>query len=95
MRRLQVIQFPSSEHRGLSPNASRRVMNIHKFTNSKTFFCFMRKFPDFKGKTRPVKPVMVHVNYHPDKFERLKAIRAFYMEGQSTALDRFPCGENE
>ena len=91
----EVIMFPSSVHRGKSPNVSRRVMDIHKFSNSKTFFCFMRKFPNFKKKSRPVKPVLVHVNYHPDKFERLKGIREFYMNDNSNALDRFPCGEKE
>ena len=89
----EVIQFPSSVHRGISPNVSRRVMDIHKFANSKTFFCFMRKSTSFKKRGRPVKPVLVHVNYHPDKFERLKAIKAFYLDGENGALDRFPCGE--
>ena len=68
-------------------------MDIYKFVNSKTFFCFMRKASNFKRRYRPVKPVMIHVNYHPDKFERLKAIRAFYQEGVDGALDKFPCGE--
>lgn len=34
----------------------------------------------------------VHVNYHPDKHERMKAVEARYVRGELQALDRFPDG---
>jgi hypothetical protein len=38
-------------------------------------------------------PVMVHVNYHPDKFERLQSVWKKYVEGDAHALDHYPIGE--
>lgn len=35
-------------------------------------------------------PVMVHVNYHPDKFARMQSIWARYVEGDMHALDKYP-----
>ena len=38
---------------------------------------------------------MVHVNYHPDKWERMKAIWAYFVDGKKKALDAFPDGSCE
>ena len=81
----EVISFPLSPVRG-SPMASRRVVDFRTFVNSKTFFRYMRKEAGFKD--RPP-PCMIHLNYHPDKFERLKAIEAYYIGRQMGALDQF------
>jgi arabinosyltransferase len=37
-------------------------------------------------------PVMIHVNYHPDKHPRMLAIVERYVKGNMNALDRFPDG---
>ena len=41
---------------------------------------------------RQPSPAMVHINYHPDKFERMRAVFAYYLNGDSHALDAFPGG---
>ena len=40
--------------------------------------------------TRPC--ATVHVNYHPDKWERMLAIIDKFQKGKRDALDRFPDG---
>lgn len=35
---------------------------------------------------------MVHINYHPDKFERMRAVFAYYLNGDAHALKPFPGG---
>ncbi len=37
-------------------------------------------------------PVMVHVNYHPNKQERMRAIWAAYITGDRAALQALPDG---
>lgn len=71
-----------------SPQVSVRVMDIDQFMNSK------RLFKDIRNRSKdkqPAKPVTVHVNYHPDKHERMQAIFKYYA-GDSNALDPFPGG---
>lgn len=70
-----------------APNVSVRVMEIHKFMNSKVLFKFVRHQPRGRQPT----PVMVHINYHPDKFERMRAVFA-YLNGDAHALKPFPGG---
>uniref|UniRef100_A0A0E0QAJ0 Uncharacterized protein n=1 Tax=Oryza rufipogon TaxID=4529 RepID=A0A0E0QAJ0_ORYRU len=41
---------------------------------------------------RKLKPVIVHLNYHPDKSERMKAVIEFYVNGKQNALEHFPDG---
>mmetsp|Transcript_39767 Transcript_39767/g.88392 ORF Transcript_39767/g.88392 Transcript_39767/m.88392 type:complete len:376 (-) Transcript_39767:607-1734(-) len=72
-----------------SPQVSVRVMEIDLFMNSKRLFKDIRK----RAKAlRPSLPVMVHINYHPDKHERMKAVFKYYLEDDEHALDRFPGG---
>ncbi|KAG2497437.1 hypothetical protein HYH03_004592 [Edaphochlamys debaryana] len=71
-----------------SPQVSVRVMEIDKFMNSKRLFKDIRHRP--KGQQPPL-PVMVHINYHPDKHERMKAVVEWY-GGNEHALDAFPGG---
>ncbi|KAK3268106.1 hypothetical protein CYMTET_23377 [Cymbomonas tetramitiformis] len=71
-----------------SANVHPRVLDIYDFVNSKTLFRTMRKDPKFKDHV----PVMVHVNYHPDKHKRMKAIVKRYIEGVPHALASFPEG---
>lgn len=66
-----------------------RVMELEKFMNSKFLFKDVRH----RSKDRqPAMPVMVHINYHPDKHERMRAVVQYYVDGDEHALDRFPGG---
>ncbi|XP_072973195.1 arabinosyltransferase RRA2-like isoform X1 [Typha angustifolia] len=68
--------------------ASRRTMDMYLFMNSKVLFKTVRK----DSELRKLKPVIVHLNYHPDKFARMKAVVEFYVNGKQNALERFPDG---
>ncbi|GAX77314.1 hypothetical protein CEUSTIGMA_g4760.t1 [Chlamydomonas eustigma] len=72
-----------------SPQVTVRVMDIDQFMNSKRLFKDIRKRPKAQ---RPPKPIMVHVNYHPDKHERMRAVFKYYKDGDEHALDSFPGG---
>lgn len=69
-------------------HASRRTMDIYQFMNSKVLFKTVRK----DAQLRQLKPVLVHVNYHPDKYARMKAVVEFYVNDKKDALDPFPDG---
>ncbi|KAG2321235.1 hypothetical protein Bca52824_014448 [Brassica carinata] len=64
-------------------------MDMYEFMNSKVLFKTLRKSEELKKK---VKPVIVHVNYHPDKLNRMQAVVEFYVNGKQDALDSFPDG---
>ncbi|KAG2497784.1 hypothetical protein HYH03_004056 [Edaphochlamys debaryana] len=81
------IFFPSHDAYRTS-RISVRIMNIDKFLNSKRLFRTIRYEPQYANHM----PVMVHVNYHPDKFQRMQSIWAKYVEGDKTALDKYPVG---
>ncbi|KAL0865751.1 hypothetical protein Bca101_044869 [Brassica carinata] len=69
-------------------HASKRVMDMYEFMNSKVLFKTVRKNRELKK----LKPVIVHLNYHPDKLERMQAVVEFYVNGKQDALDSFPDG---
>jgi hypothetical protein len=46
----------------------------------------------YQQRAQQQKPVMVHLNYHPDKLERAKAAYAYFVEGDLRALEDFPGG---
>lgn len=72
-----------------SPQVTVRVMEIDKFMNSKRLFKTVRHMPKSQ---QPPKPITVHINYHPDKHERMKAVFKYYVDGDDTDLMRFPGG---
>lgn len=72
-----------------SPQVSVRVLEIDKFMNSKRLFKDIRKRAKAQ---RPELPVMVHINYHPDKHERMKAVVKWYLEGDEEGIQKFPGG---
>lgn len=83
----EVLFFPSHPgYEGL--HASRRTMDFYAFMNSKVLFKTVRKDPNLKK----LKPVIVHINYHPDKLPRMQAIVEYYLNGKQDALDPFPVG---
>lgn len=69
-------------------HAAKRTMDIYMFMNSKVLFKTVRK----DDKLKKLKPIIVHVNYHPDKLRRMKAVVEFYVDGKKNALDTFPDG---
>ncbi|XP_038976613.1 arabinosyltransferase RRA2-like [Phoenix dactylifera] len=69
-------------------HASRRTMDMYLFMNSNVLFKTVRK----DANLRKLKPVIVHVNYHPDKLRRMKAVVEFYVNGNQNALDPLPDG---
>ncbi|CAH9120775.1 unnamed protein product [Cuscuta epithymum] len=83
----EELFFPS--HPGyVGLHASRRTMDIYLFMNSKVLFKTVRKDSNLKK----VKPVIIHINYHPDKLPRMQAVVEFYVNGKQDALDSFPEG---
>ncbi|KAL8250631.1 hypothetical protein R6Q59_034324 [Mikania micrantha] len=85
----EQLFFPSYPgYTGL--HASKRTMDRYMFMNSKTLFKQVRKDANLKK----LKPVIVHVNYHPDKFPRMKAVMEFYFNGKQDALEPFPDGSD-
>jgi arabinosyltransferase len=52
---------------------------------------FFKKWRHLNPATRP-KPVMVHVNYHPDKGERMKGIIEYFATGDVDAIMTWPGG---
>lgn len=81
----EVIFFPSRPGYS-SPCPTRRIMDRFLFMNSKTLFVYLRK--DEVAYQR-VKPAMVHVNYHSDKWPRFQAVSKKYVDGIENALDEF------
>lgn len=83
----EELFFPS--HPGYDGlHASRRVMDYYDFMNSKVLFKQVRK----DGRFANHMPVTIHVNYHPDKFQRMLAIVEYYVHGNKQALNPFPDG---
>lgn len=83
----EELFFPSHPgYEGL--HASKRTMDIYLFMNSKVLFKTVRK----DAHLRKLKPVIVHLNYHPDKSDRMKAVIEFYVNGKQNALENFPDG---
>mmetsp|Transcript_41612 Transcript_41612/g.69529 ORF Transcript_41612/g.69529 Transcript_41612/m.69529 type:complete len:430 (+) Transcript_41612:191-1480(+) len=68
-----------------------RVMDYLLFANSKTFFRSERaKF--FPGVRATTKPLMIHMNYHPDKHNRMLCIMERYFDNRADACDTLPQG---
>ncbi|GFZ10300.1 nucleotide-diphospho-sugar transferase family protein [Actinidia rufa] len=84
----EELYFPSHPgYVGLHA-AAKRTMDFYLFMNSKVLFKTVRKDPNL----RKLKPVIVHVNYHPNKLPRMKAVVEFYVNGKKDALEPFPDG---
>lgn len=71
-------------------HASRRTMDIYLFMNSKVLFKTVRNDANLSK----LKPVIIHVNYHPDKLPRMKAVVEYYVNGNQDALKPFPDGSD-
>lgn len=85
----EELFFPSHPgYEGL--HAARRTMDFYLFMNSKVLFKTVRKDANLSK----LKPVIVHVNYHPDKLPRMKAVVEYYVNGKQDALKHFPDGSD-
>lgn len=83
----EFLFYPSHPgYEGL--HASKRTMDFYSFMNSKVLFKTVRKDSNLKK----LKPVIIHINYHPDKLPRMKAVVEYYFNGKQDALDSFPDG---
>lgn len=83
----EELFFPSHPgYNGL--HAAKRTMDFFLFMNSKVLFKTVRR----DAKLKKLKPVIVHINYHPDKLPRMKAVVEFYFNGKQDALEPFPDG---
>ncbi|XP_013456384.2 arabinosyltransferase RRA3 isoform X2 [Medicago truncatula] len=69
-------------------HAAKRTMDMYLFMNSKVLFKTVRN----DAKLSKLKPVIIHVNYHPDKLPRMKAVVEYYVNGNQDALKPFPDG---
>ena len=70
-----------------------RILDYLKFANSKTFFRSERgRFIPGDKTAKSDTPVMIHMNYHPDKHKRMLCLIARYHEGKLNACDEFPGG---
>ncbi|KAI9114654.1 hypothetical protein K1719_014352 [Acacia pycnantha] len=56
--------------------------------NNKVLFKTVRN----DTKLSKIKPVIIHVNYHPHKLPKMKAIVEYYVNGKQDALKPFPEG---
>ncbi|XP_027355430.1 arabinosyltransferase RRA2-like [Abrus precatorius] len=85
----EELSFPS--HPGYDGlHAARRTMDFYLFMNSKVLFKTVRNDANLSK----LKPVIIHVNYHPDKLPRMKAIVEYYVNGKQDALKPFPDGSD-
>lgn len=85
----EELFFPSHNgYEGL--HASKRTMDFYLFMNSKVLFKTVRQ----DARLSKLKPVIVHVNYHPDKLPRMKAVVEYYVNGKQDALKPFPVGSD-
>lgn len=85
----ELLFFPSHPgYEGL--HASKRAMDYYLFLNSKVLFTKFRHEPQMLR----YKPVIIHINYHPDKLPRMKAVVEYYVHGKKEALKPFPDGSD-
>ncbi|CAI5982622.1 unnamed protein product [Closterium sp. NIES-64] len=68
---------------------SRRVLDIHRFINSKVLFKELKR--DY-GRLQSLvgSAVAVHINYHVDKLMRFSAVTSFFMDRERAAFDSLP-----
>eukprot|EP00898_Chlorokybus_atmophyticus_P007227 jgi/Chlat1/7505/Chrsp61S07005 len=88
----EILMFPSHGEYA-SPGASLRVLDYMLFMNSKIYFRTLRgRFLPAATAPETQPPVMVHMNYHPDKHKRMLCLIDRYVHGKVDACDNFPGG---
>merc|ERR1711920_203517 len=81
--------YPAYRGKG-AVGVSSRVMNYYCNLNSKTFFRFVRDDAELLNGYRPVS---AHVNYHPEKPQRMVDLHAFYYEKEPHGIHKWNGGE--
>lgn len=81
--------YPSHGAHG-AVGVSSRVMNYLCNLNSKTFFRFVREDVELLNGYRPLS---IHVNYHPEKLQRMVDLHAFYHLHEPTGIHRWNSGD--
>ena len=75
---------------------SLRVLHFDQWVNSKVYFFSSRsKFIPGHAVSEAETPVMVHMNYHPDKHKRMLCVWERYTKGKLNACDQFPGGSEK
>ena len=72
----------------LVAGVSMRVMNYLCFLNTKLLFKYMRHDPQL-GDAAQHLPVTCHVNYHPEKEQRMRASSQFYLQASEWSSSSF------
>jgi hypothetical protein len=74
---------------------SQRVMNYACFQNTKYLFRYMRYDARlYDAETgRSLRPVSAHVNYHPEKPQRMVSLIAQYLKGERNAISKWSWSE--
>lgn len=72
----------------ITTGITKRVMDINDFMNSKYLFKTVRYSPNLRSHV----PVMVHLNYHPEKWERMRAVIRYFHDDDPRALSAWPDG---
>jgi hypothetical protein len=74
---------------------SQRVMNYVCFQNTKYLFRYMRYDPQlYDGEAGlSLRPISVHVNYHPEKPQRMVSLIAQYLKGERDVIAKWHWGE--
>ena len=85
----QVYLWGQADHKTYS-GTSQRVMNYVCFQNSKYMFRYMRYDSDLYPNHRPAS---VHINYHPEKPDRMVSVIAQYWNGKKDAIEVWNWGE--
>ena len=74
---------------------TQRVMNYACFQNTKYLFRYMRYDPELYdgAKGRSLRPISVHVNYHPEKPQRMVSLIDQYLKGERDAIAKWSWSE--
>ena len=85
----------AGNRRSVPAGVSQRVMNYACFQNTKYMFRYMRYDPElYDGASgRSLRPISVHVNYHPEKPQRMVTLIEQYLKGERDAISKWNWGE--
>jgi len=73
---------------------SLRVMHYLCWMNTKVLFKYMR-YDVALALPSVHLPVSIHINYHPEKEQRMRSVVAYYFDAQRNALDAWNGGEGQ
>ena len=85
----------AGNRRSVPAGVSQRVMNYACFQNTKYLFRYMRYDPElYDGASgRSLRPISAHVNYHPEKPQRMVTLIEQYLKGERDAISKWNWGE--